>query len=166
MKEREAQLVERARELKEALDEHERLQAQEDQRFHSLADAKAVEVEIRKSRDEMSRLHEESQEHHERMIQLHRRADEESERADEAHAGFLEKIAAIKAINAELDLVMGEIRGIQGEQRKAERAGATRKRREIEAMKEKLKEEVQRKLERGEKLSLEELKLLYEEKEE
>jgi uncharacterized coiled-coil DUF342 family protein len=166
MKEREAQLVERARELKEALDEHERLQAQEEQRFHSLADAKAVEVEIRRGRDEMREFHDQSQEHHERMIHLHRRADEEGERADEAHAGFLESVAAVREVNAKLDVVMGETREIRGELRKADRAGATKRRKEIEARKRELKEDVQRRLENGEKLSLEELKLLYDDEEE
>lgn len=166
MREREAQLTERAGELRRALKEHDRLDAREDQRLHSLADSKAVEVEVRHSRDEMRELHDASQEHHEKMIQLHRKADEESERADEAHAGFLESIAAVREINAELDVAMGEIREIRGGLRRAVRAGATRRRREIEARKKELKEEVQRKLENGEKLSLEELKLLYEDEEE
>ena len=162
MREKEDQLTERAGELRRALDEHDRLDAQEDLRLLSIADSKAVEVEIRRGRDEMRELNDAGQEHHEKMIQLHRKADDESERADEAHATFLESIAAVREINAELDVVMGEIREIRGGLRRAVRAGATRRRREIEAMKRELKEEVQRKLENGEKLSLEELKLLYE----
>lgn len=166
MLDREARLSERAGEIRRALEEHERLDAEEDRRLISLAGSKAVEVEIRRGREEMRELHEASQGHHEKMLQLHRQADEEKERADEAHVAFMESVSALKEVNAELDGVLGEAREIQGRLRRAERSVAARRAQEIEAMKRELKEEAQRKLDRGEKLSLEELKLLYGEDEE
>lgn len=166
MLDREARLSDRAGEIRRALEEHERLDAEEDRRLVSLAGSKAVEVEIRRGREEMRELHEASQGHHERMLQLHRQADEEKERADEAHAAFMESVSALKEVNTEIDGVLGEARGIRGRLRKAERSVAARRAQEIEAMKRELKEEAQRKLDRGEKLSLEELKLLYWEDEE
>ena len=161
MLDREARLSERAGEIRRALEEHERLDAEEDRRLVSFAGSKAVEVEIRRGREEMRELHEVSQGHHERMLQLHRQADEEKERADGAHAAFIESVSALKEVNAEIDGVLGEARGIRGRLRRAERSVAARRAQEIEAMKMELKEEAQRKLDRGEKLSLEELKLLY-----
>ncbi|MDH5200990.1 MAG: hypothetical protein OEW93_08895 [Candidatus Bathyarchaeota archaeon] len=166
MLDREARLSERAGEIRRALEEHERLDAEEDRRLISLAGSKAVEVEIRRGREEMRELHEASQGHHEKMLQLHRQADEEKERADEAHVAFMESVSALKEVNAELDGVLGEAREIRGRLRRAERSVAARRAQEIEAMKRELKEEAQRKLDRGEKLSLEELKLLYGEDEE
>jgi len=166
MLDREARLSERAGEIRRALEEHERLDAEEDRRLMSLAGSKAVEVEIRRGREEMRELHEASQGHHERMLQLHRQADKEKERADEAHVAFMESVSALKEVNAELDGVLGEAREIRERLRRAERSVAARRAQEIEAMKRELKEEAQRKLDRGEKLSLEELKLLYGEDEE
>ncbi len=166
MLDREARLSDRAGEIRRALEEHERLDAEEDRRLVSLAGSKAVEVVIQRGREEMQELHEESQGHHERMLQLHRQADEEKERADEVHAAFLEIVSALKEVNAELDGVLGEAREIRGRLRRAERSVAARRAQEVEAMKRELKEEAQRKLDRGEKLDLEELKLLYGEAEE
>ncbi len=166
MLDREARLSERAGEIRRALDEHGRLDAEENRRLVSLAGSKAVEVEIRRGREEMRQLHEASQGHHERMLQLYRQADEEKERADEAHAAFLEIVSALKEVNAELDGILGEAREIRGRLRRAERSVAARRAQEVKAMKRELKEEAQRKLDRGEKLSLDELKLLYGEDEE
>lgn len=166
MLDREARLSERAGEIRRALKEHERLDAEDDRRLVSLAGSKAVEVEIRRSREEMQQLQEASQGYHERMLQLHRQADEEKEKADEAHAAFLDSVSALKEVNAELDGVLGEAREIRGRLRRAERSVAVRRAQEVEAMKRELKEEAQRKLDRGQKLSLDELKLLYGEDEE
>lgn len=166
MVEREDLIAERARQIGMALEEHDRLDAEQDRRLASLADSKAVQLEIRRSVEEMQGLHESSQEHHERMLKLYGEAEEEKKRADEAHARLLETIAAMRNVSAELDPIAGEANEIRGRLRRSEEASSTRRAREVEERKRELREEAQRKLDAGEKLGFEELKLLYEEDEE
>lgn len=161
MKEREDSLVDRASEIRRALDEHAEVDSQEDKRLISVADLKAVEVEVRRSRDKMKALHEVSQEHHERMIQLYRKADEERERANAAHESFLEGISSVKDVNDNLDKVMDEVRKIRQKLREEGRQQAKKREKTIDERKKELVSEAKRRLEAGEKLSLEELKLIY-----
>jgi len=161
MMDREKALAEEGRRLRDALAAHEALDAREDERLKMLADIKAVELEIRGCRDEVSRLHETSEENHEKMILLYRRADEEQGRADDAHAKFLENISAVRAVEGELREVRGEIRRLQKGLREADRQVSAEKERRIEVRKRELRMEVKRKLEAGAKLSLDELRLLY-----
>ncbi len=166
MAETEEQIAERARQIKMALEEHDRLDVEQDKKLVSLADSKAVQLKIRGSVEEMQELHEKSQEHHERMLRLYSEAEEEKKRADEAHARLLETIAAIRDVNAELEPVLGEANEIKGRLRRSEKASSTRRARDVEERKRELREEAQRKLDAGEKLGFEELKLLYEDDEE
>ncbi len=165
LREREDGLIERARDLKKGLEEHDLLDAGEDRRLETLAELKAVELEIRAKRDEMQSLRDASQEHHEAMLRLHREADEEAERSDEAHAAFLEGVSAIKEVDARLDVVMGEIRELRGRLREASRLEASRRDETIDELRRELLVEARRKMEAGEKLSIEELKLVYGEEE-
>ena len=161
IRDKEAGLVERAKEIRLELDEHSKLDAQDDRYLHSLADSKATEVEIRRSRDEMQELHEVSQEHHERMLALYRKADEERKQSDEAHARFLECLNGIKDVNGELDKVMAELRGRRKELKDLDRRVTMRRSRSLEEKMKELAEEARRKLEAGEKLTMEEMKLVY-----
>lgn len=161
VRERESELVERAGRLRRELEEHDRLDARDDAYLISLADSKAVEMEIRDIRSQMRELHEESQKHHERMLGLYRKADEERKRADEAHERFLGVLASIREVNVELDEVMGELGEHRKIQREAERRHALLRERSLEEKKKELVAEARRKLEAGEKLTLEEMKLIY-----
>lgn len=163
MREREAQLVERGREIERTLGEHDRFDAKDDLRLMSAADSKAIELEIRRSRDEMMKLRDESQIHHEKMLQFFAKADEERKKADKSHAGFLASLSSMREVDAEFDRVMGEVRELRLRLREEERLEALKRERSIEEMRRELVAEVRRKLETGEKLSLEELKLIYEE---
>lgn len=165
MQERETHLIDKARELRKALEEHKKLDAQEDKRLVSLADSKAIEIEVRRSRDEMNKLHEASQGHHEKMIQLYRKADEERKKADEAHNNYIDIALAIKDVNAELDKIMGEVREQSRRLREADRLVAMKRERTIEKRRRELADEAKRRLEAGEKLSLEELRFIYLEEE-
>ena len=161
MKEREDQLIERAAEIKQMLEEHNRLDAEYDRRLVSLADSKAVEMEIRSNRDRIQELHEKSQEHHERMLQLYRKADEEKERADKAHAEFVDVLTQMQKVDTELDVVMVEVRAIRGDMKAASLVASINRNRSIEERKKSLMEEARRKMQAGEKLSLDEMKLIY-----
>jgi uncharacterized coiled-coil DUF342 family protein len=161
IRDREAGLVERAKEIRLELDEHSKLDAQDDRYLHSLADSKAKEVEIRRRRDEMQELHEVSQGHHERMLALYRKADEERNQSDEAHKRFVECLNGIKDVNGELDKVLAELRGRRKELKDLDRRVAMRRSRSLEEKRKELAEEARRKLEDGEKLTMEEMKLIY-----
>jgi len=166
MREREAQLVERGREIGRALGEHDRFDAKDDMRLMSAADSKAIEVEIRRSRDEMMKLRDESQIHHEKMLQFFAKADEERKKADESHTSFFESVSTMREVNTELDRIMGEVRELRLRLREEEHLESLKRERSIEEMRRELVAEARRKLETGEKLSLEELKLIYEEEKE
>ena len=166
MKGRESGLIDEADSLRKALAEHRKLEALFDRRLDSMADSKAVELGLRERREEIRRLHEMSQEHHEAMIQLFRKVDEERKLADEAHGNFIEKISELRAIDKELGRLNAEIRGIDLDQRERDGALRAQRRRELNAKRQELQEAAKIKLEKGQKLSFEELKLLYEDEEE
>ncbi|TET72810.1 hypothetical protein E3J39_01605 [Candidatus Bathyarchaeota archaeon] len=161
IKDREEELTERARELRLELEEHTKLDAKDDRYLHSLADSKAVEVGIREGLDEMRALHEVSQEHHERMLTFYRKADEERKRSDEAHKRFVECLNEIKEVNGELDTVMAELRKQRKELKDTDRRMAMRRSTYLQEKRKELAAEARRKLEAGEKLTLEEMKLVY-----
>lgn len=161
IKDREEELTERARELRLELEEHTKLDAKDDWYLHSLADSKAVEVGIREGLDEMRALHEVSQEHHEKMLALYRKADEERKRSDEAHKRFVECLNEIKEVNGELDTVMAELRKQRKELKDTDRRMAMRRSTYLQEKQKELAAEARRKLEAGEKLTLEEMKLVY-----
>jgi len=161
MRDREDQLADRTSELKQTLEEHDRLDAELDRRLMSLADSKAVEVEIRAHREKIQELHEQSQVHHERMLQLHRMADEEKGRADGVHSRFVEALNGLKEVDTELDVVMAEVRALRKGVRESDRLVAQERKRSAERVKKDIATEARRKLEAGEKLTLEEMKLIY-----
>ena len=161
IKDREEELTERARELRLELEEHTKLDAKDDRYLHSLADSKAVEVGIREGLDEMRALHEVSQEHHERMLTFYRKADEERKRSDEAHKRFVECLNEIKEVNGELDTVMAELRKQRKELKDTDRRMAMSRSTYLQEKRKELAAEARRKLEAGEKLTLEEMKLVY-----
>ena len=161
IKDREEELTERARELRLELEEHTKLDAKDDRYLHSLADSKAVEVGIREGLDEMRALHDVSQEHHERMLTFYRKADEERKRSDEVHKRFVECLNEIKEVNGELDTVMAELRKQRKELKDTDRRMAMRRSTYLQEKRKELAAEARRKLEAGEKLTLEEMKLVY-----
>jgi phosphoserine phosphatase len=133
------------------------------QYLEQLAEIKAKEVQIRGMREEMQKLHEKSQVHHERMLSFYKQSNDERKQADEAHGRFVEKLNEIKIVNSELDFLLPELKKLRTASRAAERLILKKR---DDATKERQKElvkEAKRKLEAGEKLSLEELKLVYDE---
>lgn len=161
IRDKEEALMERASGLRALLEEHKRLEVQEDARLDSLAGSRAIGMEIRKERDEIQAIRDVSQGHHERMLALYRKVDEEGGRADEFHARFVERLQESREVNAEIDVVLPEVRELRKKLKVAGQRLSARRDQGLRAMREGLLAEARRKLEAGEKLSLEEMKLIY-----
>jgi len=161
IKDREGDLIDRTGVLRREIDEHRRLDTRDDMYLMSLADSKAISVEIRKHTEERDEIREESQEHHERMLSFYRQADEDRRRANEAHEKFVEALNSMKEANSELDGIMVVLREHRKSLRDADRAVARRRDESLEVRKKELAEDARRKLAAGEKLTLEEMKLIY-----
>lgn len=161
MIEREGAMAEEARALRRSLDAHVELDAFEDERLRVLADIKTAELALRGSREDIAKLNEASEAEHREMNRLFARADEERERADEAHARFLEHLSSVRVVDDELMEVIEEARRLRGRLGEKERRAAAEREREAEERRAKLMTEARQKLDAGERLSLEELRLLY-----
>ena len=158
---KEEELMERASSLRALLEEHKRLEVQDDFRLDSLAGSQAIGLGIRKGRDEIQAVRDVSQGHHERMLALYRKVDEEGGRADEFHARFVERLEESRKVNAEIDVVLPEVRDLRKKLKVAGQRLSARRDQGLRAKREMLLAEAKRKLEAGEKLSLEEMKLIY-----
>jgi uncharacterized coiled-coil DUF342 family protein len=135
-------------------------------RIDIMADKKATELEIRSMRGEIQALSEQSQQHHEKMIELYEEADSEKKKADEAHAKYIEKIEEVNKVKEELNVVMPQIQAIREGTRMSELEIAERRRMTAQQRMEEMKKEAVRKMENGEKLTFEDLRLIYGDEEE
>ncbi len=161
MLEREDELIERAKGLKRTLEEFDEVERKEDASIGMIAETKAKELEIRRIREEMRALSEKSQENHEAMITLYEKADKEKRKADDAHANFVESLKEVEAINDEFDGVMLEMNALRSGLRVAELKEKEERRKGLKAVLDGMRLEAHRKLEAGEKLTFEEMKLIY-----
>jgi uncharacterized coiled-coil DUF342 family protein len=161
IKDREAELIERAKYLKAQVEEHRELDTRDDMYFMSLADSKAVGVEIRKIREEMNILRETGQEHHERMLAFYRQADNERKRSDEAHQKFVEAMEAFRDVNGKLDNILPQLKKMRKLSQDEARFLAEKRDKVLEERKKELAAEAKRKLDAGEKLTLDEMKLVF-----
>jgi uncharacterized coiled-coil DUF342 family protein len=158
---REAELIERAKLLKSQIEEHRKLDTRDDMYLMSLADSKAVGVEIRRIREQMNGLRETGQKHHEGMLVFYRQADEERNRSDAAHGKFVDALEALKIVNRELDKILPDLKKMRKLSQDEARFLAEKREKIIADKKKKLAEEARRKLDSGEKLSLDEMKLVF-----
>ena len=158
---REDELIARAANLRKTLEGFKDVEIKKDKKMDYIADKKATEAEITAMRDEINKLAEQSQEHHERMILFFEQADKEKKRADEAHSRYVEKIQEVEAIKEDLNLIMPEINalrdGLKASDLKLEEMRKMNATQRAEA----LKQAAINKMENGEKLSFEDLKLIY-----
>ena len=166
MLDREDELISRASSLRRTLEELKSLEKVEDKRIDIMADKKATELEIRSMRGEIQALSEQSQQHHEKMIELYEEADSEKKKADEAHAKYIEKIEEVNKVKEELNVVMPQIQAIREGTRMSELEIAERRRMTAQQRMEEMKKEAVRKMENGEKLTFEDLRLIYGDEEE
>ena len=158
---REDELIARAGRLRKTLDEFKDVEQKQDKKMDYIADKKTTEAEITAMRDEINQLAEQSQEHHERMILFFEQADKEKKMADDAHTRYVEKIQEVEAIKEDLNLIMPEINalrdGLKASDLKIEEMRKMNTQQRAEAM----KQAAIKKMENGEKLSFEDLKLIY-----
>ena len=129
--------------------------------MEATAETKATEMNIRQIRDEMNSLREESQKHHEAMLLLHRKADEERDKANQAHAKFVEYLGEVKKVEQELDGLSAQARGIRDGLRADDIKVEREKMAKVNAHIESLRQEAQRKMAAGEKLTFDDLQFIY-----
>ena len=161
MLDREDELISRASSLRKTLEELKSLEKFEDKRIDIMADKKATELEIRSMREEIQSLSEQSQQHHEKMIDFYEKADAEKKKADEVHSKYVEKIEEVNKVKDELNVVMPQIKAIREGTRMSELKLAERRRMTVQQRMEEMKKEAVRKMENGEKLTFEDLRLIY-----
>ena len=163
---REDEIIARAGRLSKTLEEFKNVEQKQDKKMDYLAEKKATEVEITAMRNEISQLAEHSQEHHERMILFFEQADEEKKKADDAHSRYVEKIQEVEKIKEELNLIMPEINAIRDGIKATDIKLDELRRMNTQQRAEAMKKEALKKLENGEKLTFEDLKLIYAEEDE
>jgi uncharacterized coiled-coil DUF342 family protein len=161
IKNRENELIDRAKFISSQIEEHRRLDTQDDIYLMSLADSKAVGIEIQRIRSRMNELHEVGQKHHEQMIAFYKNADNERKRSDEAHRKYLDTLESLEEVNRKLDETLTELRKLRKLSNDEARIIAEKRDMILEEKKKLLIAKAKRKLETGEKLSLEEMKLIY-----
>jgi len=159
---KEKEIADEAKELEMGLTAHADLDIREDEGLKLLAEIKAIGISIQDLRKDAEKLHERGTENHEKMIALRQKASEERERANDAHAKFVERIQTIRTVREELAAVRKEIRAIRGKIGEAETLTRAEKKQALEAAKKEMVAEAKRKFNAGKKLTLDELKLLYE----
>ena len=165
MIDREKDLMDEAKGLEEGLTAHHILDQREDEEMDTYADIKALEVELRSLRNEIDRQWGLGNDSHEKMILLREKADEEKKRADEAHTRFKEQLEAKKIALTELNEVKKQASELRLKLGEIDRSKASERGKTLEERRRELQAEAKSKLEAGKKLSLEELKLIYEDKE-
>jgi len=161
IRDREAELIDRAKHLKAQVEVHRKLDTRDDMYLMSLADSNAVGLEIRRIREEMDGLRETGQGHHERMLAFYRQADEERKRSDEAHNMFVEALEALREVNGELDKILPELKKMRKLSQDEMRFMREKRDKVVAEKKKELAAEAKRKLDAGEKLTLDEMKLAF-----
>ncbi len=158
---REDELIQRASNLRRTLEDFKGVEVIQGKKVDYLADKKSKEVEINALRDEINKLAEQSQEHHERMILFYEEADNEKKKADEVHSSYVEKIRQVDAIKEDLNFIMPEISAIRDGLKASDLKITELRKMNTQQRAEALKQAALRKMENGEKLSFEDLRLIY-----
>jgi uncharacterized coiled-coil DUF342 family protein len=160
---RERELLEKARALHEELRECEELEEQRNMALMLLSEIKAIEIRIGNCKEEIDKLKEVSKERHEKMILVYRKMEEERKRSGDVNSKILEHISEIRKFKEEYKKILDEIGIIKKEVRNEKLKYEEEKRLLINERKREIAEKARRKLKTGGKLTLEELKILYEE---
>ena len=158
---REDELIQRAASLRRTLDDFKGIEHKQDKKLDYLADKKATQAEINALRDEINQLAEQSQEHHERMILFYEQADKDKKRADEVHGNYVEKIKQVEAVKEDLNFILPEVNALRDGLKASDLKIAELRKMNAEQRAEAMKQSALRKMENGEKLSFEDLRLIY-----
>lgn len=162
---REDEMLQMASKLRKTLDSYKHIEQKQDQKQDFIADKRITQTEIGKMRQEISGLAEQSQEHHERMILFFEQADKEKTKADEIHGRYVENIKAVDAIKEDLNFIMPQVNAIRTGLKASDLKVSELRKMNAQQRAEAMKKEAVDKMSRGEKLSFEDLRLIYGEKE-
>ena len=158
---REDELIQRAATLRKTLDEFKGIEHQKGKKLDYLADKKVTQAEINTLRDEINQLAEQSQEHHERMFLFYEQADKDKKKADEVHGNYVEKIQQVEAVKGDLNLILPEINALRDGLKASDLKIAELRKMNAQQRAEAMKQAALKKMENGEKLSFEDLHLIY-----
>ena len=158
---REDELIQRAANLRKTLDEFKGIEQKQDKKQDTLKDRKETLEEINILREEINGLAEKSQEHHERMILFYEQADKDKKRADEIHSRYVEKIRQVEDIKSELNIIMPDINAMRDGLKASDLKHAELRKMNVQQRAEAMKQAAIKKMENGEKLSFEDLRLIY-----
>ncbi|MEM3565786.1 MAG: hypothetical protein QXK18_02815 [Candidatus Bathyarchaeia archaeon] len=155
----EKKLVEQVKELESQISVHKKIEQLNQIRIEVKAGLKALQARVELCHKTIMEKAEKSQQIHAEMLKKVEEAKKIKDEADSFHGLYLQAREKIKALQAEMTKILGEIRSFRGEISAEEE----KKKKEAE---EKLLESVEKqaleKLKRGEKLTWEEFKVLAE----
>ncbi len=162
---REDELLQRAAQLKKTLEGYKHIEVKEGLKKNFVADKRVTQTEISKLRGEISGLAEQSQEQHERMILFFEQADKAKKSADEIHGRYVEKIKEVDAIKQDMNFIMPQVNALRAGLKASDLKVSELRQMNAQQRAEAMKKEAMEKMGRGEKLSFEDLRLIYGEKE-
>jgi len=158
---REDEMLQRASELKKTLESYKSIEEKQGKKQGFLADKKATQTEIGVMRDEINQLAEQSQAHHERMILFYEQTDKEKSKADEVHGRYVEKIKEVDLIKQDLNFIMPQVYAMRDGLKASDLKVAELRKMNAQQRADAMKKEAMDKMGRGEKLSFEDLRLIY-----
>jgi len=116
-------------------------------------------------RGEISGLAEQSQEQHERMILFFEQADKAKKSADDVHGRYVEKIKEVDAIKQDMNFIMPQVNALRAGLKASDLKVSELRQMNAQQRAEAMKKEAMEKMGRGDKLSFEDLRLIYGDKE-
>lgn len=158
---REDEMLQRASELKKTLQSYKSIEAKQSMKQGVLAERRVTQDEIRGMRDEINQLAEQSQEHHERMIIFYEQTDKDRAKADKVHGRYVDKIKEVDLIKQDLNFVMPQVYAMQDGLKASDLKVAELRKMNATQRAEAMKKEAVDKMGRGDKLSFEDLRLIY-----
>lgn len=158
---REDEMLQRASELKKTLESYKSIEEKQGKKQGFLADKKATQAEIGVMRDEINQLAEQSQAHHERMILFYEQTDKEKSKADEVHGRYVEKIKEVDLIKQDLNFIMPQVYAMRDGLKASDLKVTELRKMNAQQRADAMKKEAMEKMGRGEKLSFEDLRLIY-----
>lgn len=158
---REDEMLQRASELKKTLESYKAIEEKQGKKQGVLADKRATQTKIGIMRDEINQLAEQSQEHHERMILFYEQTDKDRAKADEVHGRYVDKIKEVDLIKQDLNFIMPQVYAMRDGLKASDLKVAELRKMNAQQRADAMKKEAMDKMGRGEKLSFEDLRLIY-----
>ena len=158
---REDEMLQRSSELNKTLESYKSIEEKQGKKQGFLADKKITQTEIGVMRDEINQLAEQSQAHHERMILFYEQTDKEQSKADDVHGRYVETIKKVDLIKQDLNFIMPQVYAMRDGLKASDLKVAELRKMNAQQRADAMKKEAMDKMGRGEKLSFEDLRLIY-----